>query len=97
MEENRARRVVDMLRERFQKVTSGKPAGLGSVDVAAMTFPPQMATVEDHVNDAVSKGARVLAGGHAAPDSGRFFAPTRRRRPQHEVHARGNLWPPRCP
>ncbi|MDN3028084.1 aldehyde dehydrogenase family protein [Streptomyces sp. S.PB5] len=67
---------LDLLRERFQQVTSGKPTGLGSVDVAAMTFPPQVATVEDHVNDAVSKGARVLVGGHAAPGPGRFFAPT---------------------
>ncbi len=46
---------VDLLRERFQQVTSGKPAGLGSVDVGAMTFPPQLATVADHVDDAVQK------------------------------------------
>ncbi|MFF3963917.1 succinic semialdehyde dehydrogenase [Streptomyces griseorubiginosus] len=67
---------VDLLRERFRQVTSGKPAGLGSVDVGAMTFPPQLATVEDHVNDAMQKGARVLAGGHTAPGPGRFFEPT---------------------
>ncbi|MDO0929559.1 succinic semialdehyde dehydrogenase [Streptomyces sp. TG1A-8] len=67
---------VDLLRERFQQVTSGKPAGLGSVDVGAVTFPPQLSTVEDHVNDAVSKGARILAGGHTTPGPGRFFEPT---------------------
>ncbi|KUM84171.1 MULTISPECIES: succinic semialdehyde dehydrogenase [Streptomyces] len=67
---------VDLLRERFQQVTSGQPGGLGSVDVGAMTFPPQLATVEDHVDDAVRKGARVLVGGHPAPGPGRFFTPT---------------------
>ncbi|MFF7640872.1 succinic semialdehyde dehydrogenase [Streptomyces canus] len=67
---------VDLLRERFQQVTSGTPAGLGSVDVGAMTFPPQLATVADHVDDAVQKGARVVVGGRAAPGPGRFFSPT---------------------
>ncbi|WLW51067.1 aldehyde dehydrogenase family protein [Streptomyces sp. YU58] len=67
---------VDRLRQRFEEVTSGRPAGLGSTDVGAMTFPPQMAIVEDHVKDAVSGGARVLVGGHAAPGPGRFFEPT---------------------
>ncbi|MFJ8142810.1 succinic semialdehyde dehydrogenase [Streptomyces sp. NPDC096013] len=67
---------VDLLRKRFQQVTSGKPAGLGSVDVGAMTFPPQLATVQDHVEDAVRKGARALVGGHTTPGPGRFFSPT---------------------
>ncbi|MEV5958492.1 succinic semialdehyde dehydrogenase [Streptomyces sp. NPDC051987] len=67
---------VDRLRRRFEEVTSGRPAGLGSTDVGAMTFPAQMAIVEDHVQDAVSRGARVLVGGHAAPGPGRFFEPT---------------------
>lgn len=67
---------VARLRQRFEEVTSGKPAGLGSTDVGAMTFPPQMSIVEDHVKDAVSRGARVLVGGHAAPGPGRFFEPT---------------------
>ncbi|MDH6581926.1 acyl-CoA reductase-like NAD-dependent aldehyde dehydrogenase [Streptomyces sp. SAI-133] len=67
---------VARLRQRFEEVTSGSPAGLGSTDVGAMTFPPQMTIVEDHVKDAVSRGARVLVGGHAAPGPGRFFEPT---------------------
>nr|WSZ11883.1 aldehyde dehydrogenase family protein [Streptomyces canus] len=67
---------VARLRQRFEEVTSGRPAGLGSTDVGAMTFPPQMSIVEDHVKDAVSRGARVLVGGHAAPGPGRFFEPT---------------------
>jgi len=51
---------VDRLRRRFEEVTSGTPAGLGSTDVGAMTFPPQMTIVEDHVKDALNRGARVL-------------------------------------
>ncbi|MGW4911566.1 aldehyde dehydrogenase family protein [Streptomyces sp. NPDC004270] len=65
-----------LLRERFQQVTSGRPAGLGSVDVGAVTFPPQLALIEDHVEDAVRKGARVLVGGRVAEGPGRFFEPT---------------------
>ncbi|MGA5452951.1 aldehyde dehydrogenase family protein [Streptomyces umbrinus] len=67
---------ITLLRERFQQVTSGRPTGLGSVDVGAVTFPPQLAVIKDHVGDAVSKGARVLVGGQAAEGPGRFFAPT---------------------
>jgi acyl-CoA reductase-like NAD-dependent aldehyde dehydrogenase len=67
---------VVRLRERFAEVTLGRSAGLGSADVGAMTFPPQLEIVEDHVRDAVSRGARVLAGGQRAPGPGRFFEPT---------------------
>src|SRR5271168_1747448 len=63
-----------------QKVNAlrvGPPQGPGSVEVGAITFPPQLQTIEDHVSDAVDKGARVLAGGHAAKsDGGRFYEPT---------------------
>jgi acyl-CoA reductase-like NAD-dependent aldehyde dehydrogenase len=69
--------------EFVQKVTDnvcglrqGAPGGMGSVDVGAVTFPPQLDIVEDHVQDAVSKGARVLVGGHGRRDGGRFFEPT---------------------
>jgi acyl-CoA reductase-like NAD-dependent aldehyde dehydrogenase len=67
---------VARLHERFQEVSLGRSAGLGSTDVGAMTFPPQMEIVQDHVKDAVNRGARVLVGGHAAPGPGRFFEPT---------------------
>ncbi len=54
----------------------GKPEGPGSVEVGAITFPPQLQTIEDHVTDAIDKGARVLTGGHAKPGAGRFYEPT---------------------
>ncbi|MBX3280497.1 MAG: aldehyde dehydrogenase family protein [Acidobacteria bacterium] len=47
------------------------------VDVGAMTFPKQIETVEQHVRDAVARGAKVLAGGRRAPDlPGRYYEPT---------------------
>jgi acyl-CoA reductase-like NAD-dependent aldehyde dehydrogenase len=39
-------------------------------------FPPQLELIEDQVRDAVEKGAKVLVGGHARHDGGRYFEPT---------------------
>jgi acyl-CoA reductase-like NAD-dependent aldehyde dehydrogenase len=49
-----------------------------SCDVGSMTTAQQLATVSDHVEDAVSKGARVLVGGKSSdPTSGGlFYQPT---------------------
>jgi acyl-CoA reductase-like NAD-dependent aldehyde dehydrogenase len=46
------------------------------VEVGAITFPPQMDTIKDHVADAIQHGARVLVGGNEVPGAGRFFEPT---------------------
>ena len=54
----------------------GPPGAGGSVDVGAVTFPPQAEIVERHVKDAVDKGARVLVGGKRRQGQGRFFEPT---------------------
>src|SRR5207245_860838 len=54
----------------------GKPEGYGTVEVGAITFPPQLDTIKDHVADAIQKGARVLAGGHEVQGAGRFYEPT---------------------
>ena len=54
----------------------GVPGVAGSVDVGAMTFPPQIETVESHVRDALDKGARITVGGHRGAGPGRFFQPT---------------------
>ncbi|HEY6877411.1 MAG TPA: succinic semialdehyde dehydrogenase [Polyangiales bacterium] len=40
------------------------------VDMGCLVSGEQLANVEQHVNDAVSKGARVLFGGHHRPDIG---------------------------
>jgi acyl-CoA reductase-like NAD-dependent aldehyde dehydrogenase len=67
---------VAKVSEKVRALRVGKPEGPGSVEVGAITFPPQMDTIKDHVADAVQRGARVLAGGHEVPGPGRFFEPT---------------------
>jgi acyl-CoA reductase-like NAD-dependent aldehyde dehydrogenase len=67
---------VAKVSEKVRELRVGKPEGPGSVEVGAITFPPQLETIKDHVADAVQKGARVLAGGSEAPGAGRFFEPT---------------------
>jgi acyl-CoA reductase-like NAD-dependent aldehyde dehydrogenase len=67
---------VGKVSEKVKALRVGPPKGPGSVEVGAITFPPQMQTIEDHVQDAKDKGARVLTGGKAMPGPGRFFEPT---------------------
>jgi acyl-CoA reductase-like NAD-dependent aldehyde dehydrogenase len=67
---------VAKVSEKVRELRVGKPEGPGSVEVGAITFPPQLDTIKDHVDDAVQKGARVVTGGSQAPGAGRFFEPT---------------------
>jgi acyl-CoA reductase-like NAD-dependent aldehyde dehydrogenase len=67
---------VAKVSEKVRALRVGKPQGFGSVEVGAITFPPQLETIKDHVADAVQKGARVLAGGHEVQGEGRFYEPT---------------------
>src|SRR3984893_15018101 len=68
---------VAKVSEKVRALRVGPPNGPGSVEVGAITFPPQLAPLEDHVADAIDKGARVLAGGQAAlQGGGRFYEPT---------------------
>jgi acyl-CoA reductase-like NAD-dependent aldehyde dehydrogenase len=66
------RRVADNARALRQ----GRSDGVGAVDVGALTFPPQLEIVSEHVRDAVAKGAKVLVGGNPRPGPGTFFEPT---------------------
>ena len=66
------RKVTDNVR----KLRQGEPTGVGTVEVGAVIFPPQLDIVDDHVKDAVAKGAKVMTGGHARPGPGRFYEPT---------------------
>jgi acyl-CoA reductase-like NAD-dependent aldehyde dehydrogenase len=68
------RRVVEKTRALRQAAASS-----GEADVGAMSSERQLLTVEEHVRDAVSRGARALTGG-GCPDGantgGWFYAPT---------------------
>ena len=67
---------VAKVTDNVRKLRQGEPTGVGTVEVGAVIFPPQLDIVEDHVKDAVAKGAKVLTGGHARPGPGRFYEPT---------------------
>ncbi|MFB7481962.1 succinic semialdehyde dehydrogenase [Streptomyces anulatus] len=61
---------------RARKLTIGAAYDY-SMDVGSLTTPAQLRTVTEHVDDAVAKGATVLAGGKARPDLGPlFYEPT---------------------
>jgi succinate-semialdehyde dehydrogenase/glutarate-semialdehyde dehydrogenase len=76
--------VHDSIYERFLDACVQKTARLRvgpgtdpNVDLGPMIHEPQLRTVERHVQDALSRGARLLAGGNALPQLGpNFFAPT---------------------
>jgi acyl-CoA reductase-like NAD-dependent aldehyde dehydrogenase len=67
---------VAKVTEKVRALRVGKPEGPGTVEVGAITFPPQLETIKDHVTDATAKGARVLVGGKEVEGPGRFFQPT---------------------
>jgi succinate-semialdehyde dehydrogenase/glutarate-semialdehyde dehydrogenase len=53
------------------------PTSISDIDVGAMTSEQQLATVEQHVNEAVAEGAHVLTGGaRGKEDVGWFYQPT---------------------
>ncbi len=67
---------VQKVTQKVADLRHGHSAGPGSVDVGAMTFPPQLDVVEKHVTDAVAKGAKVLVGGKRREGQGLYFEPT---------------------
>jgi acyl-CoA reductase-like NAD-dependent aldehyde dehydrogenase len=67
---------VNRVTRKVQALRHGKPGGPGTVDVGAITFPPQLDVIDRHVEDAKAKGATVLVGGHAQRENGRFYEPT---------------------
>jgi succinate-semialdehyde dehydrogenase / glutarate-semialdehyde dehydrogenase len=62
--------------DRVKGLSQG-PAFDYTTDVGSLTTAAQLERVEEHVKDAVAKGATVLAGGKARPDLGPlFYEPT---------------------
>ncbi|CAN5531849.1 aldehyde dehydrogenase family protein [soil metagenome] len=67
---------VGMVVEKVRKIRQGVPGKPGKVDMGSLTYPPQVDVVEEHVSDAVQKGAKILTGGRRGPGDGLFFEPT---------------------
>jgi acyl-CoA reductase-like NAD-dependent aldehyde dehydrogenase len=67
---------IGKVEEKMRKLRQGVPGDPGSVDIGAVTSPPQVDLIDGHVQDAVKKGARVLVGGHRGPGPGDFYEPT---------------------
>ncbi len=73
--------LYDAFCARVAKITNQMRQGVaergGNVDVGSLTSPLQVDIVERLVDDAIAKGARVLAGGKRLKDSpGCFYPPT---------------------
>ena len=58
--------VADEFEQRFIEKVGRVRLGEGEAEMGSLTFPRQLEIVERHVDDAVKKGARVLAGGPEA-------------------------------
>jgi acyl-CoA reductase-like NAD-dependent aldehyde dehydrogenase/choline dehydrogenase-like flavoprotein len=67
---------VERVTEKVATLRQGPPGPLGSVDVGAIIFPPQLELIEAHVADAVERGAEVRIGGRRGEGPGRFYEPT---------------------
>ena len=66
---------VSLVTEKVRGLRQGA-AEAGSVDLGAMIHPPQSDIVEAHAQDAVDKGARLLAGGKRRDENGHYYEPT---------------------
>ncbi|MEA2425229.1 MAG: hypothetical protein QOH13_1639, partial [Thermoleophilaceae bacterium] len=67
---------VSKVVEKTRALRQGVPGEAGAVEVGAVTFAPQADLIEEHIRDAVEKGAKVLVGGKRGAGPGRFFEPT---------------------
>src|SRR3546814_17997027 len=71
-----ADQIYDRFVERFVARTEALVLGPGhewTTDVGSLISQYQLDTVTAHVEDAVAKGAKVLAGGKARPALGLYF------------------------
>ncbi len=62
--------------EKVGRLRQGGPGGAGKVEIGAVTSPDQADLVEEHLRDAVQKGAKIEVGGNRLAGKGLFFEPT---------------------
>lgn len=73
--ESIAPQFIERVVEQTRRLKQGSGTEV-AVDVAAMTNERQLQIVEEHVNDARQRGARVLTGGNRLSREGFFYEPT---------------------
>jgi acyl-CoA reductase-like NAD-dependent aldehyde dehydrogenase len=63
--------------EHARALRQGEPLGPATVDCGAIVSPLQLALIEEQVQDALARGAKLLAGGsRVLGERGQYFAPT---------------------
>ena len=67
--------LVARVKELVDELRVGDPAK-DFVDVGAITFPKQIEIAEKHIEDALEKGAVLVAGGKRKTEGKQFFLPT---------------------
>src|SRR3954463_10956998 len=67
---------VSKVVEKVGALRQGESTGPATAEVGSMTFPKQLEIVEEHVRDALAKGARALPGAPRVPGAGLFYEPT---------------------
>jgi len=70
-----AQAFIDRVVEETRRLRVGDPAA-ADTDVGPLTLERQRRVVEEHVQDAVARGAKVLVGGARAEGPGWFYPPT---------------------
>ena len=70
--ESIAEEFIDLVVKETRALKQDK-ASVDAIDIGAMTNERQLQIVENHVSDAVERGAHIRAGGHRIDDSGGWF------------------------
>lgn len=74
--ESIAEQFIDLVVKETNQLKQDK-ASIDGIDIGAMTNERQLLIVEDHIGDAIERGAQVRTGGHRLNDSnGWFHQPT---------------------
>ncbi|MFZ2997535.1 NAD-dependent succinate-semialdehyde dehydrogenase [Sphingobium sp.] len=71
--------IHDAFSKRFAQATSALKVGVGTeagTAIGPLIDQAALAKLEEHIADAVAKGAQIVAGGKRHPLGGNFFAPT---------------------
>lgn len=75
VERRAAGRLVELICEEVGRLTVGDPLDEGT-DIGPMTLAGQRRIVDEHVCDAMDKGATLVCGGHSGTGSGTYYLPT---------------------